>query len=272
VQTLACPSEMHPDRVVAGVLILRSREHTLNSGYYAACAGLQAQSKALELVANNLANVNTTGFRAQQGLFRSLVADSLAGSENPLNRAVNSFSLLGDSRIDLSSGNLQRTGNTLDVAIEGPGFFTIQTRAGVLYTRNGNFQVSSSGKLTTAAGDPVFGQQGPISIPSGTISISPDGTVSSDGAVVDKLRITEFPRTSSPTPVGSLYYSVPANDAQPAASSYVRQGMLESSNVNSVTAAVELIGIQRKAEMLERAMSTFESNLDHIAASDLPHV
>ena len=244
----------------------------MNSGYYAACAGLQAQSQALELTANNLANVNTMGYRAQQALFRSTLAESLASSSDPLNRAVNDFNLLGGSRTDLSAGNLERTGNSLDLAIEGTGFFAVQSQAGVLYTRNGNFQSSPNGRLTTASGDLVLGDQGPIIVPSGAISISPDGTLSSEGAVAGKLRIVEFVPGSVPVAIGKSYYSAPQKDVLLAADSCVRQGMLESSNVNSVTAMVELIGIQRKAEMLERAMSAYYSNFDHIAANDLPHV
>ena len=244
----------------------------MSSGFYAACAGLQAQSQALELVANNLANINTTGYRAQQALFRSLLADPVAGWADPLNRAINSFNMLGGSRTDLTPGNLERTGNALDLAIEGPGFFAIQTSAGTLYTRDGNFQVSSNGRLITSAGDLVLGEQGPIAIPSGTISISPDGTLSSDGAVAGKLRIVEFVASSSPAAVGKSYYSAPPTEVRPAGAAYLRQGMLEASNVNSVTAVVDLITIQRKAEMLERAMAAFQSNLDHVAASDLPHV
>lgn len=245
----------------------------MNSGYYAACAGLQAQSRALELVANNLANVNTTGYRAQQALFRSVLAGSVAGSADPLNRAINDFNVLGGSRTDLGAGNLERTGNSLDLAIEGTGFFAIQTQAETLYTRNGNFQVSRTGRLTTTAGDLVLGEDGrPITVPAGAISIGPDGTLSSDGAVAGKLRVVEFAPGSAPVAVGSSYYSAPQTDVRPAPDSYVRQGMLESSNVNSVTAVVDLITIQRKAEMLERAMSVFYANFDHIAANDLPHV
>ncbi|MBV8049757.1 MAG: flagellar basal-body rod protein FlgF [Acidobacteriaceae bacterium] len=244
----------------------------MNSGYYAACAGLEAQSRALDLVANNLANLNTSGFRAQQSLFRSFLADPSAAVEDPLNRAINNYSVLGGSRIDLSSGNLQRTGNSLDLAIEGSGFFAVQTHAGVVYTRDGNFQISAAGRLVTRAGDLVLGEQGPISIPSGVISISPDGTLSADGAVVDKMRVLQFATGSEPISIGESYYSIPKDQVRPATDSYVRQGTLESSNVNAMTAMVELITIQRKAEMLERAMSAFQSNLDHIAANDLPHV
>jgi len=244
----------------------------LNSGYYAACAGLQAQSQTLDLIANNLANISTTGYRGQQPLFRSLLASAQEDFNVPLNRAINNFSALGGSRTDLNAGNLEHTGNALDLAIEGSGFFAIQTKAGTLYTRNGNFQVSPDGHLTTGAGDDVLGDQGPITLPSGEVSIGPDGTISTDGAVAGKLRVVEFLSDSPPEPAGNSYYAAPQNAAKPAVNSYVRQGMLEASNVNPVMAMVDLLLVQRRAEMLERAMSAFNSNLDHIAATDLAKV
>src|SRR5215470_3634064 len=131
---------------------------TVDSGYYAACAGLRSQTQALEVVANDLANLNTSGYRGQQPTFRSLLAGG--ESANPLNRAINDFNITGGTRLDLSTGSLERTGNPLDLAIEGQGFFAVQTRAGILYTRNGAFQVSASGELVTGEGDPVLGEQG----------------------------------------------------------------------------------------------------------------
>ena len=244
----------------------------LNSGYYAACAGLRAQTQALELIANNVANLNTTGYRAQQPLFRAVLASSLGEMQNPLNQVINNFSVLSGSRSDLSAGNLQRTGNPLDLAIEGKGFFAIQTQAGTLYTRNGSFQVSADGRLTTAAGDLVLGEQGAVTIPSGEISISSDGTLSSNGAVAGKLRIVEFLSGSDPQAVGNSYYSVPEKAVGAATGSYVRQGMLESANLNPIAAVVDLVAVERRAEMLERALSAFHSNLDRIAANDLPHL
>lgn len=244
----------------------------MNSGYYAACAGLQAQTQALQTIANNVANINTTGYRGQQPLFRSLLAVSGADTADPLNRAINDFNVLGGSHTDLSGGNLERTGNSLDLAIEGGGFFAVQTPAGTLYTRNGNFQVSPSGQLTTSAGDPVLGEQGPVTLPSGPVSISGDGTISSNGAVAGTVRLVEFAPRSMPVAVGGSYYSAPDGGVQPAVASYLRQGMLESSNVNPVSAVVDMITIQRHAEMLEHAMSVFQSDFNHIAASDLPKV
>lgn len=244
----------------------------MDSGYYAACAGLKAQTQALEIVANNLANLQTTGYRGEQPTFRALLASSGTEAMLPLNRVVNDFGILAGTRVDLSPGNLERTGNPLDLAIEGSGFFAVQTKAGVLYTRNGNFQVSSQGQLVTVSGDLVMGDQGPITVPRGAVSISADGTISVDGAVAGKLKLVEFARGSSPVPESTSYFSVPNDQVKPAPDSYVRQNMLEASNVNAVTAVVSLITVQRQAEMLERAMSVFHSDLNHIAANDLPKV
>jgi flagellar basal-body rod protein FlgF len=245
----------------------------LDSGFYAACAGLRAQTQALEVIANSVANLNTAGYRGQQPMFRSLLAGAGGQLANPLNQAINDFGVLEGTRTDLSAGNLERTGNALDLAIEGNGFFAFQSQGQTLYTRNGNFQISRKGQLTTAAGDLVLGEQGEaITMPTGEISISPDGTISSAGAVAGKIKVVEFIAGATPLPAGNSSYSAAANAVRPSLSSNVRQGMLESSNVNSVKAVVDMIAVQRHAEMLERAMSVFESNLDHIAANDLPKV
>jgi len=244
----------------------------MNSGFYAACAGLQAQTQALELMANNVANVNTTGYRGQLPMFRSVLTEAGPELSNPLNRVINDFGVLGGSRTDLSAGNLESTGNTLDLAIEGNGFFAVQGKAGTLYTRNGNFQVSTKAQLITTSGDLVLGELGPITMPNGAVSISPDGTISVEGAVAGKLRLVDFVPGTLLNAEGKAYYSAPDAAARPAADSQVRQGMLESSNVDAVRAVVDLISVQRQAEMLERALSLYQSNFNHIAANDLPKV
>jgi flagellar basal-body rod protein FlgF len=249
-----------------------SGEENVDSGYYGACAGLSAQTQALDLIANNVANLNTTGYRAQQQTFQSLVASASGEFANPLNRALNNFNVLGDTRTDLTSGSLQATGNAADLGIEGEGFFVVQSQAGVVITRNGNFQISTNGQLVTQTGDPVLGEQGPITLPGGPFSISADGTISLSGAVVDKIRLVELAPGTLPVAVGASYYSAPDKALQPAAHSSVRQGMLEASNVNPVMAVVDMLAIQRRAEMLERAMSVFYSNFNKTAANDLPHV
>lgn len=244
----------------------------MDSGYYAACAGLAAQTDALELVAHNLANLSTTGYRAQKSTFRSLLAGSPVASANPLNATINNFGVLGGSRLDLASGNLTHTGNPLDLAMAGPGFFVVQSAQGLLYTRNGGFHVTPTGRLVTAEGDAVLGQQGPVTLPNGAVAVSGDGTVSVDGTVVEQLRIAEFAPDTSLQAVGNTLYAAPAGSALPAASSSIRQGMLEDSNVSPVEGAVDLILIQRNAEMMQRALSIFDSQFNQTAVQDLPRV
>ncbi len=245
----------------------------MDSGFYAACAGLKARTQALEMVANNLANLNTTGYRAHEASFQSLLVGNAVNSANPLNRAINDFGVLSGSQLDLKAGNLESTGNALDLAIEGNGFFAVQGRGEVFYTRNGNFRVSAAGQLITPEGDAVLGEQGPISVPSGPVAIGADGTLSVDGAVAGKVRVTAFAPGASLTAVGHSYYSAgKAAAIAPEAGTAVRQGMLESSNVNAVAASISLIAAQRQAEMLQRVLSTFYSEFNRIAATDLPRV
>jgi flagellar basal-body rod protein FlgF len=245
----------------------------LDSGYYAACTALKTQTQALELTANNIANVNTSGYRGQIPSFLSMLISGTNGSEmNGWSRLINEFSVLNGTRLNLGQGNLEHTGNPLDFAIEGSGFFTAQTKAGILYTRNGNFRISAAGQLVSGAGDPILGTSGPIAVPGGPVSISSDGTVSVNGAVAGKLRIAEFSAASVIAPAGGSYYTAAAKDAKPALNSQVRQGMLESSNVNPVGAMVGLISAQRQAEMLQHAMTAFYADFNRIAAGALPRV
>jgi len=133
----------------------RARRSMVDSGFYAACAGLRAQSQALEVSAHNLANLNTTGFRGQQTSFQALLAHSRPTVPNVLNLATNNFGVLEGTHLDLAPGSLLDTGNPLDVGIEGSGFFAIQTPQGTRYTRNGSFRVARTGELVTATGNPV---------------------------------------------------------------------------------------------------------------------
>ncbi len=244
----------------------------MDSGYYAACAGLAAQTQSLELVAHNLANLGTTGYRGQQTTFRSLLTGSGAVSLNPLNVAINNFGVLSGSRLDLRAGSPVPTGNPLDVAVAGSGFFTVQSAQGIFYTRDGSFHVTSTGQLVTSQGNAVLGEQGPVIMPNGNVAISSDGTISVDGNVVDKLRLAEFPVETNLTAMGNATYGAPDGSAVVAAGSTIRQGMLEGSNVSSTDAVVQLITVQRNAEMLSRALSALDGELNQIAVQDLPKV
>lgn len=244
----------------------------MNSGLYAACAALIARTQTLEVAANNLANVNTAGYKAQQVAFQSLLAKSGAANLSPINRAINDFAVLGGTVINRAAGNFESTGSEFDLAVEGAGCFAVQTKAGVRYTRDGRFQVSTQGALTTSSGDAVLGDQGPVRLPNGPLSVAPDGTISVNGAVTGKLKMVEFAPGAQLRSEGGSYYSAPAGTERTAVNSSVRQGVIESSNVNPMEAAVGLVALQRHFEMLQRALSIFHSDFNRIAVEDLPRV
>ncbi len=244
----------------------------MDSGFYATCAGLRAQSQALEVAAHNLANLNTAGFRGQQASFQTLLAISRLAVPNVLNLATNNFGVLEGTHLDLGPGSLQDTGNPLDVGIEGTGFFAIQTPQGTRYTRTGSFRIARSGELVTATGNPVLGENGVIRVPAGVVSISSDGTLSVNSAVAGKIRLVEFAPQTKVTSEGEALLSTPNGSELPARQTSVRQGVLESSNVNAINAVMTLIGVQREAEMMQRALSLFHTEFNRIAANDLPHV
>ena len=244
----------------------------MDPGYYAACTAMMAQAQSLELVANNLANGSTAGYRAHHSVFRSLLATNLDRPITEVNQATNNYGILEGSRLDLSQGGLQATGNDLDLALEGQAFFAVQTLAGKLYTRNGAFHVNRQGQLVTSDGDAVLGEKGLIRIPDGPISVSSDGTISVNGAITGKIELVEFAPDARLESAGKNYYSAPSAKGVVAKTTRVRQGMLESSNVDPVLSAVDLVTVQRSAEMMQRALSVFDAQFNRIAAEELPRL
>lgn len=245
----------------------------MDSGLYAACTGLMARTDALDTIANNLANSSTSGFRERQTTFSSVLAGSGQQLNSQLNVDTNSYGLLGNSKLDLQAGSLSHTGNELDLGIDGPGFFAVQTKSGVAYTRNGSMKVSTSDQLVTANGDLVLGANGPIKIPKGaSVTVSGDGTISTDGAIAGKLKIVEFAPTADPQSMGDTYYTVPQKDVVDSPMSQVRQGMIEGSNVNPVSSVVELINAQRALEGMRHALTMIDTEIDKTAAQDIPRI
>jgi flagellar basal-body rod protein FlgF len=247
----------------------------MNNGMYAACAGLVARSQALELAANNLANINTTAYKAQVPTFRSVLAQTAvasASSPGAIQQAVTNFGVVGGSRTNLVQGTLEHTGNDLDFALQGEGWFTVQAPGGTLYTRNGNFHADTKGQLVTAEGYSVIGSNGPITVPPGKVSVSDDGTLSVDGGLAGQLKLATFAAGTELTALGSSYFSVPEGAPAVPAPATVAQGSLENSNVNGITAAVGLVSLQRQADFMQQALTTFHSNFNRIAAQDLPRI
>ena len=245
----------------------------MNSGFYAATAGLIAKMQALDVAANNLANVGTTGFKAQREFYRTLqtqMANGQSAATGQINRAINNFGVLGGARVDMSAGSLDRTGNDLDAAIDGPGFFTVRSPAGTSYTRNGSFLLGPHGELLTGGGDAVIGKNGPIKLPPGQVSIEANGSISVNGNVVDQLHIAEF--KDAPTMIGATLFQAPASGEQPATQSSVRQGFLEASNINAIAGGTSLVMLQRQAEMLQKALSIFNTDFNKTATDEIAKV
>jgi flagellar basal-body rod protein FlgF/flagellar basal-body rod protein FlgG len=244
----------------------------MDSGFYATFTGLSTRMDELELIANNLANTSTTGFKAHLSFYRSLPAWLQPSLSNSLNSVVNQFGVLGGERIDLAPGNLQTTGNPTDVALQGDGFFTVQTGNGLRYTRDGNFRLNTQRQLVTAQGDPILGDQGAIQIPDGPVTISQDGTLSVNGAVVSKLKITGFASPQQLKAEGSTYFAADAGAGKVLSDAQVIQGSLESSNSNPIRATISLMELQRTAQIMEKALYIFHNEFNRSAAQDIGRV
>jgi flagellar basal-body rod protein FlgF/flagellar basal-body rod protein FlgG len=236
----------------------------MDSGFYSAFTGLAARMESLDLLANNLANVNTAGYKSEKEFYRAFSASVTNRGLTPVNQAINDYGLMGGARVDLTAGSLQ----TLD----GAGFFVVQTQGGTRYTRNGNFSLNTARQLVDAQGHLVQGQGGPIQLPSGSVTVSTDGTVSVDGAVVARLQIVDFAPGTALSPEGGSNLRVAPDAATIPATGLVRQRMLESSNSDPVTGAVALIDLQRNAELMQRALTMFNPDFNQTAVQELPRV
>jgi flagellar basal-body rod protein FlgF len=251
----------------------------MDSGLYAAYTGLLARTQALDTAANNLANAGTTGFRAQRDYFSGVLAggiDQDLETASQVGQPVNGFGILGGNRLDLGQGEIKATGNPLDLALEGQGFFAIQTSNGIRYTRDGAFSRSSTGVLQTAQGEPVLDpNQKSITIPTGSIYVAPDGSISVSTAngsmIVGRVGAFDFTEKFVLTAEGANRFS--ANGAKPIpATASIEQGSVEGANEDAVHGTMQLVLVQRQAEMMQKALSVFNNDFDKTASEDLPRV
>jgi flagellar basal-body rod protein FlgF len=230
--------------------------------------------ESLEVLANNLANSTTAGFKADREAYGLFVGpEASAAGQPPLTVPVTE-----NSWTDFTQGPLQATGKPTDLAISGRGFFVLGGRAAPSYARAGSFRVAPNGVLESGDGRPVLDTLNrPIQLaPNSDVHISGAGQVSQNGAVVAQLRIVEFPRTEALIKEGNSTFKLspdaPIED-QPAAArlSQVYQGYLEAPNVHAAESAVRMIHVLRQFESLQRAMTmTAEMNqkvLDEVVKS-----
>lgn len=219
---------------------------------YVALSRQMTLRRQLDVISNNIANMNTTGFKQQRMLFTEFL-------ERPGMHEQVSF--VQDRAVvrDLAAGGLTQTGNPLDVALTGHGYFTVDTANGPRYTRAGNFRLNDQRQLVDGGGLPVLSDnRQPITIPDGTreILISGDGTVATELGPVGKLNIVTFKNEQLMTEVGAGLY-VSDEEPQPApADTKVAQGMLENSNVKPVVEMTAMIEIQRQYQSNQRMIDT----------------
>lgn len=245
----------------------------MDSGYYAAMTGLVARTQALDTAAANLANAQTPGFRAEREFFRSVLLGP-DGADSQLGKTVNDYGLLGGDRLSMAQGALVKTGNPLDLAIEGQGFFAIQTPNGLRYTRDGSFHRAQNGQLVTEAGEPVLSMTGQtIQVPPGEVTVGADGSISVAGGVAAQVGVFDFPTGTDLTPEGANRYIAPKDiKATVATGASVCQGKLEGANQDVVQGTLDLVMMQRQAEMMQRALTVFHTEFNKFATEDLPKV
>ena len=255
-----------------------------NAALHVARTGLDAQNTKMRVIANNLANVNTTGFKKDRADFETLAyqqmiaAGSNSDSENKFATGLNlgsGVSLQGTSRID-TQGTLNTTGNSLDLAIEGAGYFQLQKPDGTIaYTRAGNFSLTAEGTIVSSDGLPLIPQ---ITVPEGTqsISIGNDGTVSAmaadgTGTQLGQIETARFINPAGLAAEGNNLLSETAASGPPQTGvaglegrGAIRQGSLEGSNVNVVEELVDMIETQRAYEVNSKMIKATDEMLQYV--------
>jgi flagellar basal body rod protein FlgG len=216
--------------------------------YAIAASGLRARMESLDLLANNVANASTGGYKADREFYSLYAAPEAQDSAT--------MPLIERPWIDMSQGLVHETGNPLDVALTGKGFFAVDGPTGPLYTRNGNFRLAGDGKLITSDGYSVRGAGAPFRLDgSRSVDISADGTIRQNGLVVGKLEIVDFSSTAGLSKQGNNYLRIgdPAVKLSAPSGLSVEQGRLEASNTGSAESAVRLVNVMRQFEMLQKA-------------------
>ena len=257
----------------------------MNPALWIAKTGLEAQQTRMGTISNNLANVNTTGFKRDRAIFEDLLYQNFRqpGAQSSQDTILPSGLMLGTGVHTVATekthtqGNLVQTNNTLDVAVQGRGYFQVLRPDGAIaYSRDGSFKMDAQGQVVTANGHPV---QPAITLPTNALSI----TVGSDGTVsallpgnasptqVGTIQLADFVNPSGLQPMGENLFLETASSGAPQVGNpglsglgTVMQGMLESSNVNVVEELVNMIETQRAYEMNSKAISTSDQMLQYI--------
>jgi len=216
---------------------------------------IDALTREFDVIAHNLANVSTVGFKRRCNAFSKTVEAQNVETYEPGGVDLN-------SAFDFSQGSVAETGRPLDFALYGKGLFRIETPDGPLYTRNGTFQTNQNGQIVDSMGRIVAGQAGPITIPGNVgisqLSVSSDGTISAGGIAIGKFALVDFEDNESQlVPAGDSCYRMPDASIVPAAAGQVvvKQGYQESSNVKVIDELVDMILVSRLYEANMKAIT-----------------
>lgn len=227
---------------------------------YLAAAGALVQQMRLEMLANNVANINTAGYKGEKSVFR-VPEQARSAEELPSVEGLQSLSPYAppfSTMVDFGQGAIRQTGNSLDMALNGEGFFNVKTPDGIQYTRQGSFTLNTDGVLVTQDGHPVLGEGGEITIEGANLKIDATGGVYVDGDEVGRLQVTAFANTDrlEKTGNGRFVSKDQAMAGSRPENTTVRQGHLESANVNPVQAMTEMIETSRAFEAYQKVIQS----------------
>lgn len=234
-------------------------------GHYIALSGMRARLDQLDRLSSDIANAGTAGYKTER------TTDAQADRpqfSTALRTAIDVTP--GGRRLNVSNGPINTTGRDLDVAIEGGGFFVVQTAGGTRYTRAGRFSMTGDGTLVTDEGAQVQGDSGPIRLtPGGDIHIDADGSVRNGQAVAGKLAVVQFADPSQLTRETGVLFRSDLQPATPATGVSLKGGALEESNVSVVERVAELTNVSRSFEALQKALSLMLNDIDGRAVDQL---
>ncbi|MEP6766992.1 MAG: flagellar hook-basal body complex protein [Gemmatimonadaceae bacterium] len=218
-----------------------------------AAAALQMLERRQQVLANNLANANTRGFKAET-VFSRLIGDAIAAA---------------DTSVDMKQGSLTETHNALDVAVEGSGFMVVNTKAGERFVRGGSLELNANRELVDSAGNQVLGDDGVITVPPGTVNIDNAGLVTVNAKPVAQLRLeTVDPKVQLVHEGGTMFVPDASRKSVATTERKIHQGFIEESNVNTMSAMSEMIEVMQRYSAAQKSIATLDSTRG-IAVNDL---
>jgi len=228
------------------------------NGLFSNFSGKFVNSRRLEIISNNIANVSTPGFKVSRPVFNAFTGEDESGNE----MLQNTFVSMYDSYLNFAAAPLLETGSNLDFAIEGEGFFVVSTKDGPMYTRNGKFTINKDKQLVTADGDPVLGKSGEITIDGKEINVENDGSIYVDNTFVDAIKIVDFEDKKYIRNYGkNLFINTKEGSSEIIPeNSTIRQGYYEASNVDIMREMIEMIHTVRAYE----AYTKIGESLDNV--------